>query len=221
MVGSYPRPLWFTQQLAGRDVLEAFKVAAHAEARRLDPNVPTGVEQTYLMIGDLDRLLTIEQPRVIPGADDGILETTDRRLSTADNRGVLTQVVLLPLKARALKIGGPNYNCYVESDGDQSNGFTGVNLEGGDATKRYSTAQLGLWRTEVEPVETTSIARSTSASPIFMIEPLPNCFSICDRAAASAFALFSSIFGVSGPALEMTLSIGIIPSFGCWLRGPA
>src|SRR4029453_4436020 len=32
MVGSYPRPLWFTQQLAGRDVLEAFKVASHAEA---------------------------------------------------------------------------------------------------------------------------------------------------------------------------------------------
>ena len=32
MVGSYPRPLWFTHQLAGKDVLEAFKVAAHAEA---------------------------------------------------------------------------------------------------------------------------------------------------------------------------------------------
>jgi 5-methyltetrahydropteroyltriglutamate--homocysteine methyltransferase len=32
MVGSFPRPLWFTQQLAGKDVLEAFKVAAHAEA---------------------------------------------------------------------------------------------------------------------------------------------------------------------------------------------
>lgn len=32
MVGSYPRPSWFTQQLAGRDVLEAFKVASHAEA---------------------------------------------------------------------------------------------------------------------------------------------------------------------------------------------
>jgi len=32
MVGSYPRPAWFTQQLAGRDVLEAFKVAPHAEA---------------------------------------------------------------------------------------------------------------------------------------------------------------------------------------------
>ena len=32
MVGSYPRPLWFTHQLAGKDVLEAFKLAAHAEA---------------------------------------------------------------------------------------------------------------------------------------------------------------------------------------------
>ena len=32
MVGSYPRPLWFTQQLAGKDVLEAFKIASHAEA---------------------------------------------------------------------------------------------------------------------------------------------------------------------------------------------
>jgi len=32
MVGSYPRPAWFTQQLAGRDLLEAFKIASHAEA---------------------------------------------------------------------------------------------------------------------------------------------------------------------------------------------
>ena len=32
MVGSYPRPSWFTHQLAGKDVLEAFKVIHHAEA---------------------------------------------------------------------------------------------------------------------------------------------------------------------------------------------
>ena len=32
-------------------------IAAHAEARRLDPNVPTSVEQTLLMTGDIDRLL--------------------------------------------------------------------------------------------------------------------------------------------------------------------
>jgi 5-methyltetrahydropteroyltriglutamate--homocysteine methyltransferase len=32
MVGSYPRPAWFTHQLAGKDILEAFKIAAHSEA---------------------------------------------------------------------------------------------------------------------------------------------------------------------------------------------
>ena len=47
-------------------------IAAHAEARRLDPNVPTSLEQTLLMKGDIDRLLSIEMPLVIAGADDGI-----------------------------------------------------------------------------------------------------------------------------------------------------
>ena len=32
MVGSYPRPYWFTYQLQGRDALEAFKLRHHAEA---------------------------------------------------------------------------------------------------------------------------------------------------------------------------------------------
>jgi 5-methyltetrahydropteroyltriglutamate--homocysteine methyltransferase len=32
MVGSYPRPSWFTHQLEGRDIFEAFKVTHHAEA---------------------------------------------------------------------------------------------------------------------------------------------------------------------------------------------
>ena len=35
-------------------------IAAHAEARRLDPNVPTSLEQTLLMTGDIDRLLAVE-----------------------------------------------------------------------------------------------------------------------------------------------------------------
>ena len=47
-------------------------VAAHAEARRLDPNVPTSLAQTLLMIGDVDRLLGVELPAVIAGGDDGI-----------------------------------------------------------------------------------------------------------------------------------------------------
>jgi TolB-like protein len=46
--------------------------AAHGEARRLDPNVPTSVEQTVMMTGDIDRLLAMERPPVLAGGDDGI-----------------------------------------------------------------------------------------------------------------------------------------------------
>ena len=47
-------------------------IAAHAEARRLDPNVPTSLDQTLLLAGEIDRLLALQPPRVIAGADDGI-----------------------------------------------------------------------------------------------------------------------------------------------------
>src|SRR6186713_125419 len=47
-------------------------IAAHVEARRLDPNVPTSLEQTTLMMGDIERLKGIRQPVVVAGADDGI-----------------------------------------------------------------------------------------------------------------------------------------------------
>jgi eukaryotic-like serine/threonine-protein kinase len=47
-------------------------IAAHAEARRLDPNVPTSIDQTILMTGDIDGLLGITLPSVVAGADDGI-----------------------------------------------------------------------------------------------------------------------------------------------------
>ena len=47
-------------------------IAAHAEARRLDPNVPTSIHQTLLMIGDIEQLLAGQAPRIVAGADDGI-----------------------------------------------------------------------------------------------------------------------------------------------------
>jgi len=47
-------------------------IAAHVEARRLDPNVPTGVEQTLLMTGDIDRLLAVDPAPVAGGGDSGI-----------------------------------------------------------------------------------------------------------------------------------------------------
>jgi eukaryotic-like serine/threonine-protein kinase len=46
-------------------------IAADAEARRLDPNTPTSIDQTLMMTGDVDRLLRAEPP-MGGGADEGI-----------------------------------------------------------------------------------------------------------------------------------------------------
>ena len=43
-------------------------IAAHVEARRLDPNAPTSVEQTIMMSGDVERLLALER---LPTAGSG------------------------------------------------------------------------------------------------------------------------------------------------------
>ncbi len=47
-------------------------IAAHAEARRLDPNISTSFEQTVLMTDDLERLLTVELPPAAGSGDEGI-----------------------------------------------------------------------------------------------------------------------------------------------------
>ncbi|HJU69436.1 MAG TPA: protein kinase [Gemmatimonadaceae bacterium] len=47
-------------------------IAAHEEARRLDPNVPTSLEQTILMTGDIERLLSVEPPPLGRSGDEGI-----------------------------------------------------------------------------------------------------------------------------------------------------
>jgi serine/threonine protein kinase/tetratricopeptide (TPR) repeat protein len=46
-------------------------IAAHHEARRLDPNVATSLPQTMLML-DVERVLDLEMPPLIAGADDGV-----------------------------------------------------------------------------------------------------------------------------------------------------
>jgi len=47
-------------------------VAAHHEARRLDPNVPTSLRQTQLMAGTLDPLVAATRPDTVTGGDDAI-----------------------------------------------------------------------------------------------------------------------------------------------------
>jgi serine/threonine protein kinase/tetratricopeptide (TPR) repeat protein len=46
-------------------------IAAHEEARRLDPNVPTSVAQTIMMTGDVERLLALERPAA--GSGDNVI----------------------------------------------------------------------------------------------------------------------------------------------------
>jgi TolB-like protein len=47
-------------------------MAAHAEARRLDPKIATSLEQTLLMTGEIDRLIAIPRTGPDEGANDGI-----------------------------------------------------------------------------------------------------------------------------------------------------
>src|SRR5688572_18038036 len=47
-------------------------IMAHDEARRLDPNIPTSLEQTILMTGDIERLLAVAHPVVAGAGDEGI-----------------------------------------------------------------------------------------------------------------------------------------------------
>ena len=47
-------------------------IAVHAEARRLDPNVPTSLGQTLFMRGDVERLLELEPPPLGTGGDEWI-----------------------------------------------------------------------------------------------------------------------------------------------------
>jgi eukaryotic-like serine/threonine-protein kinase len=47
-------------------------IVAHAEARRLDPNVPTSLGRTLLMTGDIERLLAVEAPPLGTGGDEWI-----------------------------------------------------------------------------------------------------------------------------------------------------
>ena len=47
-------------------------IAAHEEARRLDPNVPTSLEQTLLTKGDFEGVLAPQRTLVTGGGDEGI-----------------------------------------------------------------------------------------------------------------------------------------------------
>ena len=78
-------------------------------------------------------LHTINKPeagetKVLKGeADNGILEAAGKDLVVTNKKGVMNVQALLPEKSRWLLIGGEDYRFYVETDGDQADGFDGEN----------------------------------------------------------------------------------------------
>ena len=75
-------------------------IAAHEEGRRLDPNVPTSVEQTIMMSGDIERLLTLKRPWSVGSGDHVIkvigLGLAGRRDESRQGLAGLRQASQLP-----------------------------------------------------------------------------------------------------------------------------
>ncbi len=106
------------------------------------------------------------------GPEDGILFTTDRMLVSTNDQGLLEHHVVLPHKVRTYKIGGPHFRCYVECDGDVSDGFDGVNLAPEGKNRGGGAKPVGAWRTEVEPEERTL---STRFLNVLVVRLTPAC----------------------------------------------
>jgi hypothetical protein len=100
-------------------------------------------------------LHTVNKPeapevRVLKGeADNGILEALGKNLAVTNGKGVMNVQALLPDKSRWLVLGGPDYRFYIETDGDQANGFDGQSPGRGSGRGGYFDA--GNWRVELEP----------------------------------------------------------------------
>ncbi|HKQ19312.1 MAG TPA: protein kinase, partial [Candidatus Eisenbacteria bacterium] len=72
-------------------------IAAHEEARRLDPNVPTSLEQTLQMTGEVERLLAVKHPVGVTGGDHVIRVLALGLAGRRDvARGMLFQMALEP-----------------------------------------------------------------------------------------------------------------------------
>jgi TolB-like protein len=105
-------------------------IAAHAEARRLDPNVPTSVEQTIMMTGDIDRLMAIERRAKAGGGGDAVIRVIG--LGIAKRRAEAERSLLELRKASQI----PALVSYTDSlqawlEGRSEDMFAGLEALGG------------------------------------------------------------------------------------------
>jgi hypothetical protein len=85
--------------------------------------------------------------------DDGIMVTdgatiAGNMLISTNGNGKLFHQVVLPSAYEVNKVGGPSYRYYVETDGNDDNGYNGSNQNGGYTTPQWYH-DAGDWRIEV------------------------------------------------------------------------
>jgi hypothetical protein len=99
-------------------------------------------------------LHTVNRPqakgvRVLKGnMDDGILETDVDQVVVSNTDSYLSLQRFYPIDARIRLVGGPDYQYYVESDGDDSD-LDGENFNKGAVNKPWF--DVGQWRIEIQP----------------------------------------------------------------------
>jgi len=108
--------------------------------------------QPRFVMHSLSKPETETEEILVGNSKNGILRTSSNKALIRDGQGELEVYSLLPEAAQIYKIGGPDYNFYVEHDGDLSDGFDGTNLIEG-ISARVGDARVDQWRIEIEPAE--------------------------------------------------------------------
>ncbi len=103
------------------------------------PNKPAGGAESVRLGTATDGLMVVDGS-TIPG----------NTLTSVNGGGKLFHQILLPSGYQVNKVGGPDYRWYVETDGNDDNGYNGTNQDGGYTPQPWNDS--GDWRTEVTPV---------------------------------------------------------------------
>ncbi len=91
----------------------------------------------------------IDNIRLLAGKpDNGIIESSEDRITMASGRGRLVIDRLLPEDAVVRLVGGPDYRYYVETDGDDRE-LDGQNLSAGSNDAPWF--DQAFWRIEIQP----------------------------------------------------------------------
>lgn len=169
------------------DLTAAYNNPAHDEGGG-DGKV-SSVQRSLLYLEDEDRLFvydnvvstnpsytkkwllhTVQKPKasglevLVGDMDNGILQTNSPEISITNGQGNLKLFRHLPDDGVARFVGGPDYQYYVETDGDDSD-LDGDNVNQGAVNKPWF--DVGNWRIEIQP-------QGNRLEDEFLVELLPS-----------------------------------------------